>query len=105
MNGLHIWHFVIAVLAAAVLSTVARFDCACAPVSPIVTALCFCEFLGIQGARWRGRRWQTDLLLGLLLGPLGVILACSNPIPERFKFVALLGRKGKVERLPRRDPS
>jgi hypothetical protein len=50
-----------------------------------VATLCFCGFLGIHGARWRGRRWRTGLLLGLLLGPLGVILACFNPIPERFK--------------------
>lgn len=71
--------------ATAVLCAVARFDCSCTPVSPVVAVLYFCDFLGIQGARRQGRRWHTGLLLGLLLGPLGVILAWSNPCPERVK--------------------
>jgi hypothetical protein len=39
--------------------------------------------LGVCGARWRGRRTRTGLCLGLLFGPLGVIVACSNPVPKQ----------------------
>jgi hypothetical protein len=91
---LRIWHIMMAVAAAAVLFTANRFDCSCSPVSPLLAFLYFCGFLGIQGARWRGRRWRTGLLLGLLLGPLGVILAWSNPVPRGFPVT---GRKSNKE--------
>jgi hypothetical protein len=61
---------------------VSRFDCPCTPVSPILFALYVCGLLGIFGARRRGRPWRTGLWLGLLLGPLGVIVAWSKPIPS-----------------------
>jgi hypothetical protein len=85
MNGLRIWHIMALVGATAVLFTVARFDIPCTPLTPILALLYLCGLLGIQGARWQGKRWHTGLWLGLLLGPLGVILAWSNPVPERFK--------------------
>jgi hypothetical protein len=93
MNGLRIWHIMVAVVAAAVLFTVARFDCSCTPVSPIIALLYLCGFLGIQGARWRGRPWRDGLLLGLLLGPLGVILAWSNRAPERYRKARSTGQQ------------
>jgi hypothetical protein len=79
MAGLRIWHLMVAVAAAALLVTVARIDSSCTPF-----ALSYlCGVLGLLGARWRGRRARTRLLgLILLLGPLGVLVACSNPVPE-----------------------
>lgn len=84
MTELRLWHLMIAVIAAAVLFTAVRYESSCTPISPILALLYLCGVLGIYGARWQGRRWQTGLLLGLLLGPLGVILACSNRVPEEW---------------------
>src|SRR4051794_4274023 len=81
MAGLRLWHGMVAVLAAAVLFTAVREESPCTPVSPILALLYLCGVLGISGARWQGRRWQTGLWLGLLLGPIGVIVACSNRVP------------------------
>ena len=82
MGGLRIWHLMIVVIAAAVFFAAARFESPCTPVSPILFASYVCGLLGILGARRRGRRSRTGLWLGLLLGPLGVIVAWSNPIPD-----------------------
>jgi hypothetical protein len=85
MHGLRIWHILVAIIAAATLFAVARLDeehNSCSPISPILGLSYLCGLLGLSGARWRERRARTGLLLGLLLGPLGVILACSNPVPE-----------------------
>jgi hypothetical protein len=82
MSGLRIWHLMVVVVPTAVLLTVSRFDSPCTPVAPILFCLYVCGLLGISGARRRGRRWQTGLWLGLLLGPIGVIVAWSNPIPD-----------------------
>jgi hypothetical protein len=94
MRGLRIRHILIAVVAAAVLFAVARFDDrynSCSPLSPFLALSYLCCILGMCGARWRGRRARTGLWLGLLLGPLGVILACSNPVPDGW-----LDGKGKA---------
>lgn len=70
------------VAAAAVFLAVAKYDLSCTPVSPLLIGSYFCGFLGMLGAQKRGRRWRTGLLLGLFLGPIGVIGAWSRPIPE-----------------------
>jgi hypothetical protein len=82
MATFRIWHFMVVVAGLAILFTVNRFESRCTPLSPLVAELYVCGYLGIRGARLRGRRWHTGLLFGLLLGPIGVILAYSNPIPE-----------------------
>jgi len=85
MRGLRIWHIMVAVVAAAILLAVARLDDKynrCSPISPLLALSYLCGLLGIRGARWQGRRARTGLVLGLLLGPLGVILACSNRVPD-----------------------
>jgi hypothetical protein len=70
------------VFAAAVWLTVARYDSPCTPLAPILALLYLCGTIGSYAARWQGRRWQTGLLLGLFLGPIGVIVAASNRIPD-----------------------
>jgi hypothetical protein len=83
-SELRIWHLAVAIAAAAVLFEVARLDALynqCSPLAPILATSYFCGVLGMIGARWRGRRTRKGLLLGLLLGPLGVIVAFSNPVP------------------------
>lgn len=82
MKGLRIWHIMVVVAAAAVLLAGARYDLSSTPVSPILMVAYLCGFLGMLGAQRRGRRWRTGLLLGLFLGPIGVIGAWSRPIPE-----------------------
>jgi len=85
VSGLRIWHVLVAVLAAAILFAVARFDGeynSCSPISPLLALAYLCGLLGVWGARWRGRRASTGLYLGLILGPLGVLIACSNPVPK-----------------------
>lgn len=70
--------------AVAVLLAVAKSDSSCTPVSPILLGSYVCGFLGMLGAPRRGRRWRTGLLLGMFLGPIGVIGAWSRPVPEEF---------------------
>jgi hypothetical protein len=77
-------HFMIAVGLAALWLAVARDDIPCTPLAPVLAFVYLCGGLGAWGARVRGRRVRTGLLVGVLLGPLGVIWAWSNPIPERF---------------------
>jgi hypothetical protein len=87
MSKLRIWHLMVIVIAAAVLAGAMRVDQvqSCTPLSPLVLLVYLCGALGFYGARLRGRRARTGLLVGMLLGPLGVIWAFSNPIPERFR--------------------
>lgn len=86
MSGLRIWHLLVLVAAAAVFFTAARLDqheMSCTPISPILLVLYVCAIVGLYGARSRGRPGWTGFLFGLLLGPVGIVLACSNPIPQR----------------------
>ncbi len=73
----------IAVFAAAVWLALWKLDDPCTPMAPIVALLYLCGLIGIYAARWQGRRWQTGLWLGLLLGPIGVIFAASNRVPDK----------------------
>jgi hypothetical protein len=75
----------IAVFAAALLSAAIRYESSCTPVSPVLALLYLCCGLGADAARRRGKRWQSGFWLGLILGPIGVILAASNPIPEAHR--------------------
>jgi hypothetical protein len=85
VSGLRIWHIMVAVVAVAVLFAVARFDDeynSCTPLSVPLAISYLCGLLGFFLARLRGPRGRTGLYLGLLLGPLGVLIAGSNPLPE-----------------------
>jgi len=80
MRGLRIWHIMTVVAAVAVLLAGTRYDLSSTPVSPVLVVAYLCGFLGMLGAQHRGRRWRTGLLLGLFLGPIGVIGAWWRPV-------------------------
>jgi hypothetical protein len=85
MSIFRIWHLLVLVVAAALLCVAARFDEWQGYCTPITPALAWCYAfggLGLFGARARGRRASTGLLLGLFLGPIGVLFAWSNPVPD-----------------------
>ncbi len=106
MSGLRIWHLLVVVAVRALLFAVARFDDAyidCTPLSPILALLYFSSLLGMIGARWKGRTVRRGLLLGLLLGPLGAVIAFSNPISEEWKE-GILPARGKPHPLTRSSP-
>ena len=81
-----IGRLMVVVLAAAVWLTVARNDLPCTPLAPVLALLYLCGGLGSYAARWQGRPWRTGLLLGLLLGPIGVIFGVE---PWNFPYYQL----------------
>jgi hypothetical protein len=82
MAGLRIWHILAVVAAVAVFFAALRYESSCTPISHILFWSYLCGGLGLFAARRRGRRWKTGLILGLILGPLGVVIAASKPVPE-----------------------
>jgi hypothetical protein len=92
-------HFMIFVAAAALMIAALRFDeqNTCTPLSPVLAGSYLCMWLSGWGAHARGRRVRTGVLVGLLLGPLGVIWAWSNPVPEKY-LVAKRERSGACTR-------
>ncbi len=68
--------------ALAVLFAVAVNDIPCTPIAPVLAGAYVCAALGAVGARSRGRRLRTGALLGFFLGPIGVLIARSNPVPN-----------------------
>jgi hypothetical protein len=87
MQGFRLWHLMLAVALSGLTLTVARMDDSCTPFSPILASLELCGFLGILGAKHRGRPWKTGFWLGLLLGPIGLIVAWSHPVPKGWPLV------------------
>ncbi len=77
------------VAAAALMIAALRLDeqNTCTPLSPVLAGSYLCMWLSGWGAHVRGRRVRSGVLVGLLLGPLGVIWAWSNPIPEGYSVV------------------
>ena len=98
-GGLRIWHIMVVVAAVAVLLAGARYDLSATPVSPILVVAYLCGFLGMMGAQHRGRRWRTGLLLGLFLGPIGVIGAWLRPISGKG-IRSFTQRFAKTQRRP-----
>jgi hypothetical protein len=97
----NIRHILIAVAATALLFAVGEFDKRdnqCTPLAPVLLVVYLCGAVAAWGARARGRTARAGLWAGLLLGPLGVIWAWSNPIPERFKEPR--GRAGTIASHP-----
>jgi hypothetical protein len=87
MQGFRLWHLMLAVAVAGLTLAVARNDDSCTPLAPILAFMELCAFLGILGAKHRGRRWKTGLWLGLFLGPIGLIVAWSHPVPPGWPLV------------------
>jgi hypothetical protein len=84
MSRLRLWHWMVAVIPLACILAVARNDIQCTPISPLLAMLYLCSILGIFGARRTGRSWRRGLLLGLFLGPIGVIIAWSKIGPDEW---------------------
>ena len=84
MLRFRIRHIMLLIAAAALFFAVARDDIPCTPLAPLLLGAYICGGLGAWGARVRGRSVRTGLVVGLLLGPLGVIWAWSNPIPGKY---------------------
>jgi hypothetical protein len=82
MSRLRLWHLMVAVVAAGVLFAAYRLDDGCTGLAALVTGAYVCAGLAACGGRHTGRRLWGKLLLGLLLGPLGVLVAWSNRVPE-----------------------
>jgi len=82
MTGLRLRDLLAAVVALAVSFAVAREDWPCTPVVPVLALLYVCAGLGVLAARWSGRGWRRGVLLGFCLGPVGVLVALSNPLED-----------------------
>ncbi len=83
MDGPRLWQLMTLVLVVAVVLAAARFDRrwnSCTPIAPLLAASFACAGLARIGARRRGGVAWKWTLWGLLLGPIGVVLAFSNPV-------------------------
>jgi hypothetical protein len=88
MSRLRLWHLMVATAAAGLLFAAYALDDGCSGLSALATIAYVCAGLASFWGRDTGRRLPTRLLLGLLLGPFGVIIAWSkigpDDWPERY---------------------
>jgi hypothetical protein len=84
MSRLRIWHLMFATVAAGVLFAAYSLDDGCSGLSALATIAYICAGLASFWGRDSGRTLRKRLLLGLLLGPFGVIIAWSKIAPDEW---------------------